>query len=172
MTIPAENDAPQAATPERLFAEVMGLLRHTGTDRLPHDMLFLIPDIDFQEILPRWPELDRLFACAKLAVVRDEFFFRFPAFGGESEEFTFGIKEACAERYQAILRRREPSDITNIVLDILDSLFPARGFFKKRRPLGLTTLGMKLVTLLTAYSQSVETRLYPYAKAFGVQTGE
>lgn len=172
MTSAESKSSSSNPTLEMLFAEVMELLRRTGTDRLSPEMLFLLGDIDFEEILPRWADLDRHFACAKLAVVRDEFEVRFPSFSAETEEFTFGITEPCADRYQAILKRREPSDITNIVLEMLESLFPPTGLFRKHRPAGLSNLGVKLVALLTAYAQSVEARLYPYAEAFGVSTGE
>ena len=89
-----------------------------------------------------------------------------------AEGFTFGINEACADLYQSMLRRREPSDITNIVLEMLESLFPPAGLFRKRKPQGVSNLGVKLVALLTAHAQSVEARLYPYAEALGVPTGE
>ena len=104
--------------------------------------------------------------------LRDEFAFRFPSFASETEGFTFGIKEVGADRYQAILKRRESSDITNIVLALLESLFPSTGFFRKRRPDGLPNLGMKLVALLVSYAQSVEAKLQPYAQEFGVPTDE
>lgn len=172
MTAAELTGSSSGPTREMLFSEVMGLLRRTGADRLSPDMLFLLGDIDFEEILPRWADLNRQFACAKLAVVRDEFSLRFPSFAADTEGFTFGINEACADRYQSILRQREPSDITNIVLAMLESLFPTAGLSRKRRPQGLSSLGVKLVALLTAYVQSVETRLYPYAEAFGVPAGE
>lgn len=172
MTSAELTGSSSGPTREMLFAEVMEMLRRTGTDRLSPDMLFLLGDIDFEEILPRWADLNRQFACAKLAVVRDEFSFRFPSFAADSEGFTFGINEACADRYQSTLRRREPSDITNIVLEMLESLFPRAGLFRKQWPQGVSSLGVKLVALLTAYAKSVEARLYPYAETFGVSTSE
>ena len=172
MTAATPNAVPPALTRETLFAEVMGLLQHTGTDRLSLDMLFLLGDIDFEAILPRWGDIERHFASAKLASVRDEFAFRFPSFANETEGFTFGIEEVSADRYQAILKRREPSDITDIVLEFLESLFPTTGFFRKRWPDGLPNLGTKLVALLVSYAQSVEAKLQPYALEFGVPTDE
>ena len=172
MTASTPNAGPPTLTREMLFAEGMDLLRRTGTDRLPPDMLFLLGDIDFEAILPHWGDVERHFACAKLAIVRDEFAFRFPSFAGETEGFTFGIEEVDADRYQTILKRRESSDITNIVLALLESLFPSTGFFRKRRPDGLPNLGMKLVALLVSYAQSVEAKLQPYAQEFGVPTDE
>ena len=172
MTSAELTNSSSGPTREMLIAEVMELLRRTGTDQLSPDMLFLLGDIDFEEILPRWADINRQFACAKLAIVRDEFSFRFPSFAADTEGFTFGINEACADRYQSILRRREPSDITNIGLEMLESLFPPAGLFRKRRPQGVSNLGVKLVALMTAYAQSVEARLHPYAEAFGVPTGE
>jgi hypothetical protein len=168
----AESTPLSDPTREMLLTEVMELLRRTGTDRLSPDMLFLLGDIDFEEILPRWADIDRLFACAKLAVVREEFSARFPSFAAETEGFTFGIIETCADRYQSILGRREPSDITDIVLEMLESLFPPAGLFRRRRPRGVSDLGIKLVALLTAYAESVEARLHPYAETFGVPAGE
>ena len=172
MTAATPNAPPPALTREMLFAEVLELLRRTGTDRLSPDLLFLLGDIDFEAILPRWEDVERHFACAKLAIVRDEFSFRFPSFAIETEGFTFGIEEVTADRYQAILKRREPSDITNIILDLLEALFPTTGFFRKRQPDGLPNLGIKLVALLVSYAQSVEAKLHPYAQEFGVPTGE
>ena len=144
--------------PERQpLKEALVLIQQTATYRLPPGNLFLFgAAADTPAYAKRWDELSRHVASAQLAIIRDEFATRFPSFAVETNSFTFGISDPIVDRYVSLLKPRDPADVTNLVMEMLDGLFPPVGFLRKRRLAGLSTLGVRLTASLTAFAQQVE----------------
>lgn len=159
-------------TIEALIEEILSTIRNIPTQPLAPDTVFLLGVADVVPILESWDKLESGFASAKLAIVRDEFSARFPMMSNETEGFTFGLRNPDSDRYMTFLKPREPSDITNLVIRLIDDVYPPTGFLRKRRIQGFVPLVVKLTKVLTAYSQRIESTLHPYAKAFGINTGE
>ncbi len=152
----------------QLLDETLALIRQVATYQLAPSMLFLVEGADPQALAARWDELSKHVASAKLAMIRDEFSNRFPSLTVETGFFTFGIADPIVDRYLQFLKPRDPADITNLVINMLDGLFPPVGLFRKRRMPGLPSLGTRLTGTLTSFSQSVEKQFAPYAEEFGV----
>ena len=152
----------------QLLDETLALIKQVAVYRLAPSMVFLVDGGNPEALAPRWDELSRHVAAAKLAIIRDEFASRFPLLAVETGSFTFGISDPIVDRYLEFLRQRDPADITNLVINMLDGLFPPVGLFRKRRLPGLPSLGTRLTGTLTAFCQSVERQFAPYAEKFGV----
>lgn len=151
--------------------EVLATIRRIPEESLSPDTALLLGAVDVQPILELWDKLQKHLASAKLAIVRDEFAFRFPALSEETEGFSFGLRDPMSDRYMSFLKPHEPSDIIDLVTQLLDDVYPHSGIFHKHRVQGLVPLGVKLAKLLTSYAQEIEARLHPYAAAIGEGTG-
>ncbi|MEX5748916.1 hypothetical protein [Massilia sp. X63] len=158
-------------TPEALVGQVLPIIRSIPNQKLGSEMAFLVGGSDVQRLVASWDKLEEHFAAAKLAIVRDEFSVRFPLLSEQTEGFTFGLLNPAANRYMDFLKPRETSDITNLVMQLLDDVYPPTiGFWgKQKRISSYMTLGLKIIKALTAYSQHIEATLHPFAEAFGVR---
>ena len=161
----------RAVSLQSLRDEVLATIQRIPQESLSPDTIFLLGAVDVQPILESWNKLHKHVASAMLAIVREEFAARFPAMSDETEGFSFGLHDPTSDHYMRFLKPREPSDITNLVMQLLDDVYPPSGIFRKHRIQGLVPLGVKLAKVLTGYAQGIEALLYPYAEAFGVGTG-
>jgi len=156
---------------QSLREEVLATIQRISTDALSPDAVLLLGPVDVEAILESWNKVQKHMASAKLAIVRDEFAARFPSMSTETEDFSFGITDPISDCYMDFLKPREPNDITNLVMQLLDDVYPPAGLFRKRRIQGLVPLGVKLTKVLTGHAQRIEALMQPYAEAFGIGTG-
>ena len=127
----------------QLLDETLALIQQVAVYRLAPSMVFLVDGVNPEVLAARWDELSRHVASAKLAIIRDEFAKRFPSLAVETGFFTFGISDPIVDRYLQFLKPRDPADITNLVINMLDGLFPPVGLFRIRRVPGLPSRPLK-----------------------------
>lgn len=158
-------------TPETLIETIFSIIQSIPNQKLGSEVAFLVGGSDVERLVSSWDKLERHFAAARLAIVRDELSVRFPLLSEQTEGFTFGLRNSAADRYINFLKPRETSDITNLVMQLMDDVYPpTTGFFgKQKRISGYVPLGLKIIKALTGYSQHIEATLHPFAEAFGVR---
>jgi hypothetical protein len=123
-------------------------------------MLLLGPDA-VEPLMENWTKLERLVCAAKLAIIREEFRARFPQFSEETEKFTFEIADKVTEKYEQLLKARNPDDLFQIAKKIAEDGF-GQNFDNIS---GVTRFISNLTQTLQSYCRAIEAEMLPIAQS-------
>jgi len=153
-------------TPDALVERVLPIIRSILNQKLGSEVAFFVGGSDVQRLVALRGQVGAAFAAAKLEIVRDEFSVRFALLSEQTEGFIFALLKPAANRYMDFLKPREASDITNLVMQLLDDVYPHTiGFWGEQNTISsCVTLDLKIIRALTAYSQHVEDILHPFTE--------
>jgi hypothetical protein len=147
--------------PSDLAQETSDLITAIKPNLDPVQAMLLGPKAN-SVFLTHWSKLERHVCAAKLAIIREEFAIRFPAFTVATEGFSFGIVDTVSDRYLAFLRPRAPDDIFNMTVALIEDVF---GLRQARAIPGIAHYTSNLTQTLQAYCRHIEETFRPFSSA-------